>query len=729
MTLLAAFDALARPPRGRPRPGGGLAGGRARPERDRGADRLLRQHSAAAGRAAGGPDVRRALTAARTAVLGAHAHREVPFERLVEAPRPARRPEPPAAGPGGSAAGPGAMRRRRCRASPWRRWSWRAAPRSSTSTSRLRRDGAGWLGVLEYDRDLFDATTAARLADRFARLAAGWPGPALGGRSEAAARRGSRSCPCWPRRSATSVARRVERHGAASRPGRPPRRAACRRDRRALARTGSAAWTGGEQVELRRAGPARRERWPAGSGAGARRAGPGEPGRPRPRALAAGWWRRSWASWRPAPPTSPSTRRYPEERLRFMLADAGLEVLVTDGAVRPSCRRRRWRSWRSAGRSSGSTRRASGTERGRRGADPADGAATGDRLAYVIYTSGSTGRPKGVAVPHRAVARLVRGRPLRAARPGARPSCTSRRSPSTPRPWRSGGRSSTAGAWRWCCRARRRRWPAIGDALARQRVTTLWLTAGLFHQVVEEHLDEPGAGGGSSSPAATCCRRPTCAGRWRRLPGTAVHQRLRPDREHHLHLLPSRWTSPADGGRPGADRPADRRHRASTWSTRRCGRCRPGVPGRAGDRRRRPRPGLPRPPGADRRALRARSLRARREPGARLYRTGDLARCLPRRRGRVPRPARPPGQGPGLPDRAGGDRGGPAASTRRSRGRRWSWSTTTCRGGRRWSPTWCRGRRAAGDLGRAAALRRAPAGAAAGVHGARRSSCPWTRCP
>ncbi|HEY9694282.1 MAG TPA: amino acid adenylation domain-containing protein [Oculatellaceae cyanobacterium] len=33
--------------------------------------------------------------------------------------------------------------------------------------------------------------------------------------------------------------------------------------------------------------------------------------------------------------------------------------------------------------------------------------ATGDNLAYVIYTSGSTGAPKGVAVPHKAATRLV----------------------------------------------------------------------------------------------------------------------------------------------------------------------------------------------------------------------------------------------------------------------------------------------------------------------------------
>src|SRR6185436_16406370 len=34
---------------------------------------------------------------------------------------------------------------------------------------------------------------------------------------------------------------------------------------------------------------------------------------------------------------------------------------------------------------------------------------TPENLAYVMYTSGSTGRPKGVAVTHRNVVRLVRG--------------------------------------------------------------------------------------------------------------------------------------------------------------------------------------------------------------------------------------------------------------------------------------------------------------------------------
>ena len=45
-------------------------------------------------------------------------------------------------------------------------------------------------------------------------------------------------------------------------------------------------------------------------------------------------------------------------------------------------------------------------------------------------------------------------------------------------------------------------------------------------------------------------------------------------------------------------------------------------------------------------------------PGARIYRTGDLARYRADGDDRVPRPDRPPGQGPRLPDRARRDRDG-----------------------------------------------------------------------
>ena len=50
-------------------------------------------------------------------------------------------------------------------------------------------------------------------------------------------------------------------------------------------------------------------------------------------------------------------------------------------------------------------------------------------------------------------------------------------------------------------------------------------------------------------------------------------------------------------------------------------------------------------------------------PGARIYRTGDLAPLSRRRDGRVPRPARQPGQGSRLPDRARRDRDRARASS------------------------------------------------------------------
>ncbi|WP_116121188.1 non-ribosomal peptide synthetase, partial [Archangium gephyra] len=90
----------------------------------------------------------------------------------------------------------------------------------------------------------------------------------------------------------------------------------------------------------------------------------------------------------------PLEASYPAERLEWMKREAGVAVVVAKG--KPPA-----------------------------GAEPVvsvDGEAIreqpesrveagvgGGNLAYVMYTSGSTGRPKGVGVPHRAVARLVLG--------------------------------------------------------------------------------------------------------------------------------------------------------------------------------------------------------------------------------------------------------------------------------------------------------------------------------
>ena len=91
---------------------------------------------------------------------------------------------------------------------------------------------------------------------------------------------------------------------------------------------------------------------------------------------------------------------YPEERLAFLLRDAGVTVLVTCTEL-------------SAGLRSLSSSRIGLVcmDRDRASIATAAGAnlpcrTSPENLAYVIYTSGSTGASKGVAVPHRAVVNL-----------------------------------------------------------------------------------------------------------------------------------------------------------------------------------------------------------------------------------------------------------------------------------------------------------------------------------
>ncbi|HEX5872257.1 MAG TPA: non-ribosomal peptide synthetase, partial [Longimicrobium sp.] len=117
--------------------------------------------------------------------------------------------------------------------------------------------------------------------------------------------------------------------------------------------------------------------------------------------------------------------------------------------------------------------------------------ATPDQLAYVMYTSGSTGRPKGVAVPHRAVLRLVRGADY--ARFGAdeawlqlAPVAFDASTLELWGPLLNGGRVAIFPATLPTVEA-------LGGFIARHGVTSAWLTAGLFHQMVDANL--PALGG------------------------------------------------------------------------------------------------------------------------------------------------------------------------------------------------------------------------------------------
>lgn len=89
---------------------------------------------------------------------------------------------------------------------------------------------------------------------------------------------------------------------------------------------------------------------------------------------------------------------YPHERLAFMVEDAQARVLVTQERLLNQlpqheaevlCLDRDWK------------------EIAQESEENPLSETTVEHLAYVIYTSGSTGKPKGVAVPHRAVNRLV----------------------------------------------------------------------------------------------------------------------------------------------------------------------------------------------------------------------------------------------------------------------------------------------------------------------------------
>ncbi|SCK55859.1 non-ribosomal peptide synthetase [Streptomyces sp. WMMB 322] len=90
----------------------------------------------------------------------------------------------------------------------------------------------------------------------------------------------------------------------------------------------------------------------------------------------------------------------PQERMAYVLADAGASLLVTHGAAAD-------RAPRFEGRTVNLDEDAHAIRARETSAPPAG---TGpSALAYVIYTSGSTGRPKGVELPHSNVVRLVRG--------------------------------------------------------------------------------------------------------------------------------------------------------------------------------------------------------------------------------------------------------------------------------------------------------------------------------
>ncbi|HYN19809.1 MAG TPA: amino acid adenylation domain-containing protein [Thermoanaerobaculia bacterium] len=164
---------------------------------------------------------------------------------------------------------------------------------------------------------------------------------------------------------------------------------------------------------------------------------------------------------------------YPRERIALLLDDAGISVLLTREELLERLPR------------TAANVLCLDTEEGeisRESAEPLPEGAGPDSLAYVIYTSGSTGRPKGVAVQHRAVLRLVRdrsyadftGQTFLQLAPVSFDASTFE----IWGPLLNGGKLVIMPPAPPSVEA-------LESAIERHGVTMLWLSVGLFHQVID----------------------------------------------------------------------------------------------------------------------------------------------------------------------------------------------------------------------------------------------------
>jgi aspartate racemase len=172
---------------------------------------------------------------------------------------------------------------------------------------------------------------------------------------------------------------------------------------------------------------------------------------------------------------------YPDRRLSYMLRDTRTPVILahrpTASRLAPSLRQAEV-VWIDSDDKEVHKETATNPEIG----------STADDLAYVMYTSGSTGTPKGVMIGHRAVVRLVRNTNY----------CRFDRDQVFLQLAPISFDASTFEIWGALLNGARLaimppRSPGLdelGAAIRRHKVTTLWLTSGLFNLMVEQRLED-----------------------------------------------------------------------------------------------------------------------------------------------------------------------------------------------------------------------------------------------
>ncbi|HSE16102.1 MAG TPA: amino acid adenylation domain-containing protein, partial [Pyrinomonadaceae bacterium] len=175
----------------------------------------------------------------------------------------------------------------------------------------------------------------------------------------------------------------------------------------------------------------------------------------------------------------PLDASYPTERLAYMLADAGVAVMLTQQALRDALQMHGGKVVSLDGE---------WDEIEKRSEENLESEAGGENLAYVMYTSGSTGEPKGVSIVQRGVVRLVKETDYAEFGPA---ETFVQMAPltfdaSTFEIWGSllnGGRLVVLEPGAPTLKE-------LGEALRHYGVSTLWLTAGLFHLLVDERPEE-----------------------------------------------------------------------------------------------------------------------------------------------------------------------------------------------------------------------------------------------